>query len=296
MGIAKSAFNLLLKEKKGGFLKGKVLQLGRQHTFLTFPQALSLAQAAGVSLPNADSLEIRLSFKEDLKKSKYIDDITLFSLLGFDEVHSLDASSFEGATLIYDLNVPIPKELHNQYDVIYDGGTMEHIFSVPNVLQNIHDLLKEGGIVIHASPSHNHVDHGFYMFSPTLFTDYYMANAYQILSSYIFQYSDDHNRSWNIYQYEPGSLDGFSFGGFGKEMLGIWFIAQKTSRSTSSVIPQQGAYVKQWRSEIPSAPKSSFSFLRSWIKKSKRVHSLARKTKKILLPLKLNRLKLKKIR
>ena len=62
--------------------------------------------------------------------------------------------------------------------MIIDGGTMEHIFHIPNVLNNIYRMLRVGGRIIHISPSSNYVDHGFYSFSPTLFYDFYQTNKF----------------------------------------------------------------------------------------------------------------------
>ena len=119
----------------------------------------------------------------------------------------------------------MPDWVKGKYDVIFDGGTAEHIFNFPQVLKNIHDLLKLGGIIIHASPSHNHVDHGFYMFSPTVFYDFYSVNKFDILKSYIFEYKSDPIFDWLIYDYKPGAIDHLSFGGWGRDSLGIFFVA-----------------------------------------------------------------------
>lgn len=235
MGISKSAFRLLLEEKKRGNLAGKkLLQLGRQHVFFTFSEALALLKEANMPIPQ---VTCHLSFKEELRKLNYIDDHTVFSLLGFEQVHSLDVSSYENATYVHDLNLPIPQELAEGYDAIFDGGTTEHVFSPPQVFANIHALLKKGGVVVHASPSHNHVDHGFYMFSPRLFAEYYSSNSYRILTSYFFKYSSMKS-PWHVYTYKVGCLDRFSLGGFGKQMLGVWYVAQKQEIS-SCAFPQQ---------------------------------------------------------
>ena len=62
----------------------------------------------------------------------------------------MDNSDFEDADFIHDLNsVPAPKPLRDRFDVIFNYGTIEHVFHVPNALQNIHDMLKVGGRVIH---------------------------------------------------------------------------------------------------------------------------------------------------
>ena len=48
----------------------------------------------------------------------------------------MDASAFEGANFVHDLNNPIPEELHCKYDAVVDGGTLEHVFNVPVAFAN----------------------------------------------------------------------------------------------------------------------------------------------------------------
>jgi SAM-dependent methyltransferase len=168
-------------------MQGKILQLGRQTTFLRLNKMRQISRQFGL-----DTQENYLAqFPEETKVSD--SDITLFQSLGFDSVESMDYSDYESPTHVHDFNLPVPDELHEQYDVIFDGGTLEHIFNFPESLKNIYKLLKVGGVVIHASPSSNHVDHGFYMFSPTVFYDYYLSNGFEIIKSYIFEYERRHD-------------------------------------------------------------------------------------------------------
>ena len=68
----------------------------------------------------------------------YIDQRTLFQALRFDSVTSIDYSAYEGSSVILDLNAAeTPDALHAQFDFVFDGGTMEHIFHVPNVLKHL---------------------------------------------------------------------------------------------------------------------------------------------------------------
>lgn len=91
-----------------------------------------------------------------------------FCYLGAESVVSLDASSYEGATHIWDLNRPIPKSLRGKFDTVYDGGTLEHVFNFPVAIQNLKDLLAIGGTAIMVTPSNNWLGHGLYQFSPEL--------------------------------------------------------------------------------------------------------------------------------
>src|SRR5437763_1392135 len=60
----------------------------------------------------------------------------LFRLLGANEVSSFDASEFENATNIHDMNLPIPAAWHERFSCVYDGGTIEHVFNLPLALKN----------------------------------------------------------------------------------------------------------------------------------------------------------------
>ena len=58
------------------------------------------------------------------ERNEKIDSYDLFKLLGFDEVHALDISGYEGADIICDLSQTLSKELLDRFDYIYDGGVL----------------------------------------------------------------------------------------------------------------------------------------------------------------------------
>jgi len=90
--------------------------------------------------------------------------------LGFDLVRAMDASDFEGAEILLDLNQSeTPKELVGVADVILEGGTLEHVLHSPHAMRHLTRMVKPGGRIIHTSPASNFIDHGFYSFSPTFF-------------------------------------------------------------------------------------------------------------------------------
>lgn len=93
---------------------------------------------------------------------------TFFEKLGFSSVDSVDLSDFEGASIIQDLSAELPKKLESKFDVIYDGGTCEHIFDLPTAYRNIHKMLKPGGVLIGHSPCNNWVNHSFYQINPEM--------------------------------------------------------------------------------------------------------------------------------
>lgn len=93
----------------------------------------------------------------------------LWSLLGAEQVTSIDASDYEGATVRHDMNRPIPETLKQQFDMVGDFGSLEHIFNVPTALSNSMEMVKQGGHLLAVLPASNYCGHGFYQFSPELF-------------------------------------------------------------------------------------------------------------------------------
>jgi SAM-dependent methyltransferase len=93
---------------------------------------------------------------------------TFFEKIGFASVDSIDVSDFENASVVQDLAGTLPKKLERKYDVIYDGGTCEHIFDLPTAYRNIHKMLKPGGVLIGHSPCNNWVNHSFYQINPEM--------------------------------------------------------------------------------------------------------------------------------
>ena len=83
-------------------------------------------------------------------------------------VDSLDFSSYEGATIVHDLQQPITDTLRNKYDLVFDGGTLEHVFNLPVAMANLIELARVGGLIYSHSPSNNLSGHGLYQFSPEL--------------------------------------------------------------------------------------------------------------------------------
>jgi hypothetical protein len=232
MAISRPMAKLLLSESKVRPFHGSVLQLGRQAVLFSERELVAwTGHEAGKP--------------ETAGKNSPLTDEEFFDFLGFDQVFSCDVSAYEKASMILDLNVPVPQDLHNRFDVIYDGGTMEHVFNVPAVLANIHAMLKTGGRVIHVSPTSNMVDHGFYSFSPIFFADYYKANHYELQTLHLFECAS-WTGSWEIYDCLARGLDNRLGRVCTSKMSGVFCVAEKKQESTAQVFPSQGHFSKLW--------------------------------------------------
>jgi SAM-dependent methyltransferase len=95
-------------------------------------------------------------------------DAFLREAVGVTQLDVLDASDYEGATVLHDLNRPLPAALEQRFDAVIDGGTLEHIFDVPAALRAYMGMLRVGGSLFLSTPANNLCGHGFYQLSPEL--------------------------------------------------------------------------------------------------------------------------------
>ena len=253
MGFIRANMIPILKEHKRRAYVGKLLLLGQGDIYFSDSDYIHMAEMSGVEL-NTSAIPA-LSYKTDFAAKGYLDTQSVFRRLGFTEVVALDYSGFEGASIIHDLNAPdIPPELQHQFDVVIDHGTLEHVFHLPNALHAIFQFLKVGGRAITSSPSSGFFDHGFYMFQPTLFLDFYTVNKWDISSLQVVQFSfNQETEPCYFTDYYPGQFDSVGYGKMGDKLYSTICVATKTDQTTGTVIPQQGWYSRQtsWKHNSP---------------------------------------------
>lgn len=126
------------------------------------------------------------------------DSVLFFKALGFKDVYALDVSDYEHADIIFDLNYELPENLKGRFDIVYDGGVIEHVFNVSTALLNICKLTKIGGYIFNNNPVYNYIHNTFWNISPEMFLDFYSANDYKILdcSMITFLTEDKERRAW----------------------------------------------------------------------------------------------------
>jgi SAM-dependent methyltransferase len=228
MGISRGAVTLLGMTLRQARRSGSVITFGVQKVEATHDEALVRLSKAGI-----DPAPVPRSGDGRIPQD------ALFRMLGYDSAESLDYFAAEAPTHVHDLNRPIPASLQRRFDLVYDGGTTEHCFSVAECLSNVVRLLRNGGRVIHHLPLNNWVDHGFYQFSPGLFFDFYEANGFDELRMSLHFMT---GRSESFISYDPctdGSLP-YQLGGRARSLA--FFSARKAHASDAIVFPIQGRY------------------------------------------------------
>ncbi len=109
----------------------------------------------------------------------------VYTALGFTEYVSVDYGDAR-ADVHHDLNQPL--ELGRRFAAVTNFGTAEHIFDATTALRSQYRHLDVGGLAQLVLPTFGEINHGFYNFHPTLWTDLAVANAMEIAD---FQYVDD---------------------------------------------------------------------------------------------------------
>lgn len=104
-----------------------------------------------------------------------------YESLGFVRYVAIDINEAMDAVAM-DLNQNLFEHYNftEQFDLVTNNGTGEHLFDQKTVFENIHNLCKVGGLMLHQLPSVGWVSHGFYGIQAGLFIDLAGANGYTV--------------------------------------------------------------------------------------------------------------------
>ncbi len=234
MGLDNSALTFVLGSKSAGVDFDRTVMLGRQNFF---PSATHFHRTMEKFAPSARLDEILAA------SSGYAE--PFFQLLGATEVVSIDASSYEGASLIHDLNDPIPSDWKGRFTAVVDGGSLDHVFDFPRALRNATELLAVGGHFLSIAPANNFMGHGFYQFSPELyFRAFVPANGFR-LRVLLIQSCSSRSRWYRVL--DPESVRGRVELRNGLPTL-LYVLAQKVDEQAFLTLrPQQSDYSAVWQ-------------------------------------------------
>ena len=174
MGINVEEAKAILSLRRSGAVGTDILCLGRPELFVGRRALSTLSDRFGRGWNEAEIAAIAADrFAEPF-----------LAHAGFTAIGSLDATAYENASVIHDLNTPIPAALEASTDFVYDCGTAEHIFDIAQVFRNIVRLLRVGGTVLMSTPANGQCGHGFYQLSPELFYRLFEANGFETVRVY----------------------------------------------------------------------------------------------------------------
>lgn len=255
MSLDINAVLFLIDARQRGAEFGEVLTLGRQDLNVYPAKMAKVLEEHG--FPAA-------AFKGG-DKALYAE--PCFVSLGAKKVSSMDFSDFEGATFVHDLNKPVGAELKERFDLVYDGGTLEHVFNFPVALQNCMEMVKPGGhLFIHAG-TNGYCGHGFYQFSPELF---YRAlspeNGFEVVRMVLFRVGP----YWRWHEVsDPDTVHArVELLSFSPMQL---LVQAKRTRVTPLFVttPQQSDYTTRWQHAKPGDPPPvSYEPSRPWLAKT----------------------------
>jgi hypothetical protein len=178
MGIGNMNLQFALLGRRRGVRFDRTMMLGRQNHFLNSDWVKLLFERFDLPITEAQALET--------VEGPYAE--ALFKAMGAAVVESMDASDYEGASVVHDLNVPVPAALHRQFTCVLDCGTLEHVFNFPVALKSAVDMIEVGGHFLAVTPTNNFMGHGFYQFSPELYFNFLAVNGFTDIELYLQPY------------------------------------------------------------------------------------------------------------
>jgi len=226
----------LLFSKKSGVDYRNTATIGRQQIVLALQASRNLFNSFNISITKSELNSI-ISNSNGYGES-------ILRILGAEKICSIDASSYEGASYIHDMNIPIPGHLKNKFTVVIDGGCLEHIFNFPMAIKNCMEMVQEGGHFIGITPTNNFMGHGFYQFSPELFFRIFSKdNGFAIIK--VFAFESFAGASW--YEVIDPAIIQERVGLRNLRPILLFILAKKLkNESIFAHYPQQSDYVLLW--------------------------------------------------
>ncbi len=252
MGLDSAAVKFLCAAKSSGVDFQSTLTIGRQG-LIAKPYVLQKVFATH---------HVGLDPATFLRENQYGD--AYFSLLGATEMHALDKSPYEGATVIHDMNQPTPSHLRNRYSMVYDGGSLEHVFNVPQALKNCMDMVRVGGHFLQVTVANNFLGHGFWQLSPELmFRVFSPSNGFRVEAVLLHEVLPEkrwscRNERWYAVNEPNARLERVELCNcFSTYMLTI---ARKVADAdVFATTPQQGDYAAMWEQHAREQGRSPVS-------------------------------------
>ena len=198
----------------------------------------------------------------------------LLTQLGAKNVHSFDASPYEGASHVHDMNMELPFDLQEKYSVVLDGGSLEHVFNFPVAIKNCMEMLRIGGAYLGITPANNFMGHGFYQFSPEIyFSVFSKENGFKLVN--VIAFEDRPKALWYSIR-NPNEVKSRVL------LVNDWPVyllviaIRQTKTAIFNSIPQQSDYLSVWNQNTllldqnSATPKQGIKgiSIRRWVKRT----------------------------
>ncbi|MFA6217281.1 MAG: hypothetical protein WDL87_06495 [Candidatus Omnitrophota bacterium] len=152
---------------------------------------------------------------------EYKDVKELLVAKGVSEISTLDYFD-ERADLKYDMNLPVPREENEKYNVVFDIGCLEHVFDTRQCIENCLRMVKVGGAYVLVTAVNGFFGHGLHVLNPVAIRGALESNNFQVI---YLKFSTVYG---NIIK-DPAR---------GEDIV-IWIVAKKLKSIGKFVIPQQ---------------------------------------------------------
>lgn len=253
MAIDPTLLRMFMKLQERNALSGSIVTIGVQDVIFSHDSARKFFEKQNYGYAPIEESErsYRKSKAQTLYESIFkvqnpMHMHDLFRMLNFDEVHSLDAFDADDPTILHDMNKKIPEEHHNKYDVVFDVGSMEHVFDIKQFVENCINMTKENGTLIIYDALLGWHNECFYNFQTPFFFDVFKSNGFEDISVYLNyfpKYHDFGDRETTWVRFHHGDRVQFRKKNYCTHIL---FIAKKAKTLPEFVIPLQGYYTEYY--------------------------------------------------
>lgn len=247
MGIMAPVARAILREHKHRPITGEGLLIGRQSVPLTIEQARAMVFEEGVAL--REDFDPTAPWVMDTTTrggagGAQISDLGFFALFSDVKLKTLDVTDYEGAEIVHDMHQPVPAELHDRFDFLWNGSCLDNMFDPATAMKSTARMLKPGGRAICMEMVTPHFN-AYTCYSQAWFFDYFALNNFEDAKIYTVMFDPAHVWSGPYETFMPTTYDVSSgqmpiqSGGMAMITLSI---AEKGPDTSWDLMPIQGQY------------------------------------------------------
>lgn len=156
-----------------------LMDIGEQNWFspsFTFGAVVATARSLGIPL-SADTEAALMEAERGAPDLFMRTKLFYLHMLGITEYAAID---LHGTPLAQPWDLNQPYQPTQQFDLVFNLGTTEHVFNQFEAFNTIHKLCKPGGFMVHSLPHSGGREHGFFNYHSTAIFDLAAANGYAI--------------------------------------------------------------------------------------------------------------------